>query len=61
MKKIFNKFKKDTVKEIKKHPVIYVCLSIILLLSLFIRVYRTEALLGFYYDQGRDAMVIWRL
>jgi 4-amino-4-deoxy-L-arabinose transferase-like glycosyltransferase len=28
---------------------------------LFVRIYRTEALLGFYYDQGRDAMVIWRL
>ena len=61
MKKVFNKFKKDTVKEIKKHPVIYACLFVVLLLSLFLRVYRTEALLGFYYDQGRDAMVIWRL
>ena len=61
MKKIFNKFKKETVKEIKGHPGIYICLSLVLLVALFVRVYRTEALLGFYFDQGRDAMVIWRL
>ena len=61
MKKIFNKFKKDTRKEIKAHPAIYTFLFLTLLLGLFVRIYRTEALLGFYYDQGRDAMVIWRL
>ncbi len=61
MKKIFNKFKKDLYKEIKTHPVIYASLFLVLLLALFVRIYRTEALLGFYYDQGRDAMVIWRL
>lgn len=32
---------------------------LILALALFVRVYRIEALLGFYYDQGRDALVIW--
>ena len=32
---------------------------LILTLALFVRVYRIEALLGFYYDQGRDALVIW--
>ena len=61
MKKIFNKFKKDARKEIKTHSVIYAFLFLTLLLALFVRIYRTEALLGFYYDQGRDAMVIWRL
>jgi 4-amino-4-deoxy-L-arabinose transferase-like glycosyltransferase len=61
MKIFFNKFKKNATKEIKTHPTIYACLFLALLLALFIRVYRTEALLGFYYDQGRDAMVIWRL
>ncbi len=61
MKKIFNKFKKDTSKEIKAHPVIYILLFLTLFLALFVRIYRTEALLGFYYDQGRDAMVIWHL
>ncbi|MBU0572425.1 glycosyltransferase family 39 protein [Patescibacteria group bacterium] len=61
MRKLFNKFKKSTTKEAKAHPVIYICLFLVLLIALFVRVYRTEALLGFYYDQGRDAMVIWRL
>ena len=34
---------------------------IILAASLFVRVYRISKLLGFYYDQGRDALVIWDL
>ena len=33
----------------------------ILLLAFFVRVYRVGDLLGFYYDQGRDALVIWKL
>lgn len=61
MKKTFKKFKKNIRKETRAHPVIYIFLFLTLLLALFVRVYRTEALLGFYYDQGRDAMVIWRL
>lgn len=61
MKKIFKKYKKDIRKEIKTHPAIYTFLFLTLLLALFVRIYRTEALLGFYYDQGRDAMVVWRL
>ena len=36
-------------------------LVIILFLALFVRVYRIDQLLGFYYDQGRDAKVIWDL
>lgn len=36
-------------------------LLIILVVALFVRVYRTDQLLGFYYDQGRDAKVIWDL
>ena len=31
----------------------------ILLLAFFVRVYRIDKLLGFYFDQGRDALVIW--
>jgi 4-amino-4-deoxy-L-arabinose transferase-like glycosyltransferase len=61
MKFFFNKFKKNTRKEIKAHPVIYIFLFLALLLALFVRIYRTEAMLGFYYEQGRDSMVIWRL
>ena len=61
MKEFFNKVWRDSLKEIKTHPKIYILLSILLVLALFARVYRTEDLLGFYYDQGRDAKVIWRL
>lgn len=34
---------------------------LILAFALFLRIYKVEALLGFYYDQGRDALVVWRL
>jgi len=34
---------------------------LILLASLAVRIYRIDQLLGFYYDQGRDALVIWDL
>lgn len=40
---------------------VYSLLLLILAGSLFIRVYRTGDLLQFYYDQGRDALVIWDL
>lgn len=33
----------------------------LLLISFFVRVYRLDQLIGFYFDQGRDAMVIWNL
>lgn len=41
----------------------HILLGVILLLALsfFLRVYRIDQLLGFYYDQGRDAKVIWDL
>lgn len=40
-----------------------ISLSVVLLLitTFFIRVYNLDKLLGFYYDQGRDALVIWDL
>lgn len=34
-------------------------LPAILLLAAFLRLYRLNELLGFWYDQGRDALVIW--
>ncbi len=34
---------------------------IILLIAFVLRVYRIGELLDFHYDQGRDAMIIWRL
>lgn len=55
-------FVKSTwIKEIRQHTLTYLSLFIILAVSLFVRVYRTEDLLRFYYDQGRDALVIWEL
>jgi len=48
-------------KEIKSQPLVYLLLALILLLAFFVRVYRVGDLMGFYFDQGRDALVIWRL
>ncbi len=36
-------------------------LLVILLTALFLRTYRAGDLTGFYYDQGRDALVVWNL
>jgi len=58
---MLRKVKSNILGEIESHRVVYIFLAIILLLAFFVRVYRTEALLGFYYDQGRDALVIWKL
>jgi len=38
-----------------------ILLVLIIALSLLARVYRISELLGFYFDQGRDASVIWEL
>lgn len=35
--------------------------AIILTVAFVLRVFRIDQLLGFYYDQGRDALVIWDL
>jgi 4-amino-4-deoxy-L-arabinose transferase-like glycosyltransferase len=48
-------------KEVQKHKLEYSLLFLVFLTALFVRVYRLGDLLGFYYDQGRDALVIWRL
>ncbi len=47
------------LEEIKSHKFIYLLLFIILVGATFVRVYNTKEILGFYYDQGRDALVIW--
>src|SRR3990167_8033981 len=47
------------VKEIRDHKFIYFLLFLILIGATFVRVYNTRNILGFYYDQGRDALVIW--
>jgi 4-amino-4-deoxy-L-arabinose transferase-like glycosyltransferase len=48
-------------KEISANRANYFCLLIILVGSAFLRLYRLDQLLGFWYDQGRDALVIWDL
>jgi len=50
-----------TLKKIFTGWITYTLLFWILALAFFVRVYRTGDLLQFYYDQGRDALVIWDL
>lgn len=47
------------LSEIKNHKFVYLLLFTILIGASFVRVYNTKEILGFYYDQGRDALVIW--
>jgi len=51
--------RKAITSEIKSHKVIYFLLLLTLLGGLFFRVYRVDQVLGFYFDQGRDANIIW--
>jgi len=45
----------------KKFEFEYFILFLILLFSAFFRLFRLNLLLGFWYDQGRDALIIWDL
>lgn len=38
-----------------------VLILVLLAAAFFVRVYRVDQILGFYYDQGRDGLVIWDL
>ena len=44
--------------EVASHLLIYLLLTVSLVGAFFIRVYRVDQILGFYFDQGRDALVI---
>ena len=48
---------KKKLKKIVKSPE-FILVFFIWLVGLFLRVYRQGALLGFYYDQGRDALKV---
>jgi len=48
-------------REVRSHTTIYVLLTTILLGAFFVRAFRVQELLAFYFDQGRDALVIWKL
>lgn len=43
-------------REIQSHKLIYGLLFVVLVFSTLFRLYRLDQLLGFYYDQGRDAL-----
>lgn len=59
MKRKFKNFFKGLKKEIGEHRLVYLFLGAILTLSFLVRIYNIDRLLGFYFDQGRDALVIW--
>lgn len=62
MQKILN-YAKERVgavkSEVASHPFLYLLLGLIILVSSYFRLYRLDSVLGFYYDQGRDAQVVW--
>lgn len=39
----------------------YISVTLILIVAFVLRIFRVNEILGFYYDQGRDAQVIWDL
>jgi 4-amino-4-deoxy-L-arabinose transferase-like glycosyltransferase len=47
------------LEKIKKASLHKYLLALFLALATFLRLYRINELLGFWYDQGRDALVIW--
>lgn len=48
-------------EEIKGHKLICFVLLIVVILSFYLRIHGVSTVLGFYFDQGRDALVIWDL
>ena len=52
---------KRLLNEIKSNLFVYILLFIAVVAGFYLRVYRIDKILGFYYDQGRDALVIWDL
>ena len=52
---------KKISKSFRENRLSSLLLCLLLVVAFIIRVYRIDKLLGFYYDQGRDALVIWDL
>src|SRR3989344_7069620 len=61
MKKMWKKLQEELALERMPGRTTYYVLFVILILAAYVRVWRTDKILGFYYDQGRDALVIWDL
>ena len=55
-----NKTKGGFFEELLSHKAVYFILALVLFVSFFVRAYRVNDLLQFYFDQGRDALVIWK-
>lgn len=49
---------KNIKKEINDHKLYYFLVLILLICATLLRVWRIDQLLGFYFDQGRDALVV---
>lgn len=58
MKKNFNKILSLIKKDLKNHKIDYSLVFILLICATLLRVWRIDQLLGFYFDQGRDAIVV---
>ena len=61
MRKLTQKVKRELVDYFGHNRTEFVFLFVIFCIALFVRTFRLSDLLGFYYDQGRDALVIWNL
>lgn len=48
-------------EEINRNKLTYVLVVILLIIAFILRTWRIDTLLGFYFDQGRDALVIERI
>lgn len=46
-------------KEFARNKYTYFLLAVLIGVAVFLRVYRVDQLLWFFYDQGRDALIIW--
>jgi 4-amino-4-deoxy-L-arabinose transferase-like glycosyltransferase len=61
MKLPFIQTTRKILQEVTSNKLVYSLLLAILVGAFVVRVYKVDDLLGFYYDQGRDALVIWKL
>lgn len=59
MRKVAAKWISDVKDEFLAYKKIYLTLSVVLLFAFLVRVWRVDQILGFYFDQGRDAKAIW--
>ncbi|MDD2822934.1 MAG: hypothetical protein PHQ59_02520 [Candidatus Daviesbacteria bacterium] len=58
MKKVFNKVRSFLIQDIQKYKFHYFLVAGLLVCAFVLRVWRIDQLLGFYFDQGRDALVV---